>query len=544
MQNAWGQTFLLSTAVFATLLTPFSVTLNNHTIAAAGAMFTLSALWKIISWPSADRNAPESVVSQPSASTQGANASRWERNSPHPVWFAICGFFAGWTCAHELPAALLGVATFFLACRQSLVKTLVAYVPAALIPLAFFFVTNWIASGTIKPAYADYGTEKYRFVVDGVPSYWMEPKGIDRNVDSTPVYLFHCLIGHHGIFSLTPIWLLLIPAWFASMKAPRSFAPSAHLPAALRQLSWLSLVLTLVVLGFYFSRTENYNYGGNTSGLRWALWLVPFWLVTLIPIVDAWSEAKAFRLAVVPLFLVSAYSAWSRVENPWRQPWIFEWMEARGWIDFSEPRPPLAHPLWTWIAAVPDVSDGRPRWMEFVNASAAYGGCRMRLEAVPSRDNTNHVLLTATRRCDQGEPQTICRVEIDRTAFLHGSSPSEFLRWPDAGVSEDRRRAESSFLSGLPVLQTFRPGVIRYRKTPLRRDAFRCQHALAQARLDQERRQYRCDIWLCEELPFGLAEVEFQVFDAATGLLLRQERWQAAASEPPPPPQAQWSPAP
>ena len=35
--------------------------------------------------------------------------------------------------------------------------------------------------------------------------------GIDRGEPSPAVYALHVLVGHHGIFSLTPIWLL--SAW-------------------------------------------------------------------------------------------------------------------------------------------------------------------------------------------------------------------------------------------------------------------------------------------------------------------------------------------
>jgi hypothetical protein len=559
--HSFARGFVLSTAVFATLLTPFCTTLNNHSVAAAGAMLTIYALWKIErGYRSWGRKAPETGRELATEHNQGADAPRSEDLQPSSFWFALCGFFSAWTCAHELPAALLGVATFLLACRRSLVKTLVAYVPAAMVPLAFFFVTTWLATGGLKPAYSDYGTEKYRFVVEGVPSYWMEPKGIDIVRDSTPVYLMHCLVGHHGLFSLTPVWLLLLPAWawlvWTAIWRQRSPVldsgerlevdpddiGGAQTSAALRTISWLSLALTVAVLGFYLSRTENYNYGGNTAGLRWLLWLVPFWLATLIPLAERWSPSWIFRLAVIPLFLLSAYSAWSRIDNPWRHPWIFEWMQKTGRVDLSEPRPDLPHRQWTWFTAVPDVGDGQPRWMEFVNASATTGACRLRVEARPAASgDANRVRLLITRRCGNAEAEPLCDVELDRVAFENGAEPDVFLHWPDDIATADRQR-QMAFLRGLPRKQEYRPGVIRYRKTPLRRDAFRCQHVLARTNADT--RNYRCDLWKCEELPFGVAEYEFQVHDAATGLLLRQERWQAAASEPPPLPHAQWTPLP
>lgn len=530
MLSAWGHGVLLTSAVFATLLTPFAVTLNNHTVAAIGAMLTVYSWYLIL---------------------RHANANPW--------WFAMCGFFAAWTCAHELPAALLGVITFLSCAWRNWWNTLRAYVPAAVIPLAFFFVTNWIATGSLKPAYSNYGNEKYRFVVEGVPSYWLEPKGIDQNLDTAPMYLFHCLVGHHGIFSLTPLWLLLIPAWIAACIFRRS-ANAAGMESVLSRnadalvaISRWTVLLTVTVLGFYFTRTENYNYGGVTAGLRWVLWLTPLWLTSLIPLMDRWSDRKVFRLAIVPLFLLSAFSAWSRIDNPWRHPWIFTWMESRGLIDISEPRPRLVNAqgqerkLWTWIAAVPDCSDGEERWMEFVNAQSPSGMCRLRLTAGPT-SSPDAAALQVTKTCGAGDPSSICRVQIDRRKLANGAKPAELVRWPDADVSPAQQQADLAFLRGLPLLKEFRPGVVRYRKTLLRTDAFRCQHALSQVEADaptgHRKWRYRCDVWLCDELPFGIAEVEFQVHDVTTGLQLHQERWQAADCYPPPLPHAQWSPSP
>ena len=52
----------------------------------------------------------------------------------------------------------------------------------------------------------------YTYNVNGreVKSYWLDRQGIDRGEPSKAVYALHCLVGHHGIFSLTPIWLLSV----------------------------------------------------------------------------------------------------------------------------------------------------------------------------------------------------------------------------------------------------------------------------------------------------------------------------------------------
>ena len=38
----------------------------------------------------------------------------------------------------------------------------------------------------------------------------------------------------------------------------------------------VGLALMIVVVGFYLFKSD--NYGGFTNGLRWLMWLTPFWL--------------------------------------------------------------------------------------------------------------------------------------------------------------------------------------------------------------------------------------------------------------------------
>src|SRR5205823_8216539 len=89
--------------------------------------------------------------------------------------------------------------------------TLFFFVPYALIPIAAYFATNHAALGEFTPAYEKFGGPWYNF--DG--SHWAKRgtplgKGIDFNDEPTRVYAFHLLLGHHGWFSLTPVFLLAL----------------------------------------------------------------------------------------------------------------------------------------------------------------------------------------------------------------------------------------------------------------------------------------------------------------------------------------------
>jgi len=195
------------------------------------------------------------------------------------------------------------------------------FVPAAILPLAFFFYTNWLCTGGLLPFQANFGAANdtfYEYVYKGVPSYWMAPSPQDLGESSGLVYLFHCTFGHHGIFSLSPIFLLTIAGWSRLNR-----------PSRLRIVGWLSLVLTIWVLAFYPGTTHRYTYGGSTSGLRWAFWLIPLWLLAIVPALDEWGHRRAVRIGTAVLLVASVFSATFPHNNPWQQPWIWDVIEQR-----------------------------------------------------------------------------------------------------------------------------------------------------------------------------------------------------------------------
>jgi hypothetical protein len=319
--------YLVAAAAFGTYLSTYSVTFNNHTAAAIGLVFALFFALRIIA---------------------DGSRSWWD--------FALCGFASAWVTTNELPAAVFGLAMFGLMCWYDWRRTLFVFVPAALVPIAAFIVTTWLQTGSWKPFYLSYGTEKYIYIRDGVPSYWAEPKGIDRNLDSPLVYLANCIIGHHGILSLSPMFAITVLSWCRlwSRRGERS-----------RPLVWLGLAMTVVILGFYLSRTENYNYGGNTVALRWAIWLVPFWLLAMLPTLDDFADLRWFRGLAIVLLAGSTFSAWEAIGNPWRPSWLYRVMEDAGWIDYRDRDPALPRPLRTWFASLPPAgSDPQREWIE------------------------------------------------------------------------------------------------------------------------------------------------------------------------------------
>jgi len=212
----------------------------------------------------------------------------------------------------------------------------VAFVPAALLVAVAALGTNILAHGDWRTPYAHRGVGDNWYDYPG--SYWLPEnvRGIDRGESSPLVYAFNVLIGHHGLFSLTPIWLLSAAGCAIWVSNRRNTPPAAHHSSDRAILAAFTLITSLVVLAFYLSRPQiDRNYGGGTCCLRWLLWLSPLWLLTLVPSADCLGQSRFGRPAAIALLVGSAFSAAYAADNPWVHPWIFDYWTAMGWIDYK-----------------------------------------------------------------------------------------------------------------------------------------------------------------------------------------------------------------
>lgn len=296
----WGKIFVFASAAFATFLSAFDITINNHLIAAAAAAVTIDAVVRIV----------------------------WE-NERRVRWFIIAGFAAAFTAANELPALSLTVPALGAILLRAPRATLIAALPAALLVLAASMGTNRLAHGTWSPPYAHrHGPGnwyEYTYERDGKirESYWTNPTGVDQGEPSIGRYAAQVLIGHHGIYSLTPIWLLTLFGWGLAIQ--RREWPLWPLTAVVAAIS-------IVCITFYIQQPlQERNFGGLTSGFRWVFWLAPLWLVTMLPAADVMARyrtARAFSLLLLAISVMSvSYPTW----NPWTHPWMMRWFESMGW---------------------------------------------------------------------------------------------------------------------------------------------------------------------------------------------------------------------
>jgi hypothetical protein len=344
--NDWSWLFSLVAAGFGTYLLPFTQTLNNHTIAAFGAFFALYQFLAI-----------------------------WDAGKLAGWRFAVAGFCAAFAAVNELPAlAFLALLACLLAVRF-FGKTLLVFVPAAVIPLVAFAGSQYAVFGEFKLAYESFGTDEYLY--EG--SFWKTPLDLDalnEHPEPHAIYLFHMTLGHHGFFSLTPLfvfslwgilrvlgaptrtwpalgWLALLAfaglaafyiydpsAWkaggpfvayrwllyglIAVLAIGTSFVLARRATEPLLALALITAVLSVVVVAFYTGNPLARNYGGSTQGLRWLFWLIPFWLLLLSKGVEAGQDRRTVRVLALLALGISALSVGYAMRNPWSHPWILD----------------------------------------------------------------------------------------------------------------------------------------------------------------------------------------------------------------------------
>ena len=192
----------------------------------------------------------------------------------------------------------------------------------------------------------------------------------------------------------------------------------------------------------------------------------------------------------------------------------------------------LKKPLWTWFASLPDSADGEPAWIEFNVAQPGLTPRTVRLTAQPASKEPNNTLVklevheswSDSKRSDRDRA-----LLIDAQQFHRGAPPADFLRWDNPNVRSEQQQSDLAFVRGLPRKVPYEARVTRYLKTSLRREALHCVQAAAHVTFGKDVTEkpmnHRCDVWLNDDVPFGVAQVEFRVSDPQSGATLFQERW-------------------
>ena len=158
-------------------------------------------------------------------------------------------------------------------------------------------------------------------------TYWKDGnrRGVDRGEPSKLTYLMNLTIGHHGLFSLTPIWLLIPVGWILGLTGGDPTLRRFHLAV---------ITASTVCFLFYLNRPLiDRNYGGVSVCFRWLLWFAPLWLVTISHAIEYLERWRLGRFAVIALLSFSLFSVATSLQTPWQSPWIYRFWTFLGWLE-------------------------------------------------------------------------------------------------------------------------------------------------------------------------------------------------------------------
>lgn len=300
-ESLFDRAFCLVAAAFGTFITSYAVTLNNHTPAALVCFFILYVVRRL----SQVRDGPP----QPAR-------DRSNRTAQH----VVAGLLAGLLPSLDFLAVPFCVCVFAWLLWKDRRRCLAAFVPAAAAPIAAFFVTNWLVMESLLPAYAFKFTELYRYP----GSFWESPRGIAANTDSTLFYLFNMLLGHHGWFSHTPLFIPLAAAMLIRWRRGPDGLPGFNL--------FVLANFALVTVFHLFNGSR--DYGGTCQGLRWLFWMIPLWLFALPCEMRAAPRSRPALAVLIAALALSAFSMFHALGEPWGASWLHRLFRACGWVAY------------------------------------------------------------------------------------------------------------------------------------------------------------------------------------------------------------------
>jgi len=247
-----------------------------------------------------------------------------------PYHWPLAGFILGVGPAIDPPGlAIMGALALYLFMYDRR-KTLVWFLPALLPGVLLHFVLAYQITGSLKLFYFNSELKAFKGF------YFKNAGGIDGLKEPKYVYAFNTLLGHHGLFSMTPLYCFGLYELVRSIKV--------------RRLLGVSLVCagTIVAfLGFFIFRTR--NYGGWCVGMRWFVPIMPLLLLYFGLWVDRVRLSRPLWTAVLLAFGVSCFNVQDALSCPLQYSVWHNWLENapnRGRVGktFNLPKPRAPRP--------------------------------------------------------------------------------------------------------------------------------------------------------------------------------------------------------
>jgi hypothetical protein len=231
-----------------------------------------------------------------------------QQRDAKPWHWPIAGFVLGILPAIDLPAmAITSLIALYLFTFDKK-KTLLWFLPALVPGLLLHFALSYEISGSFKPFYFNSELKKFK------EFYFRRPGGIDGLREPKWLYAFNTLLGHHGLFSMTPLYGFGLYELVRSFKARRFVAESLVVAASV-----------LAFLIFFIWKTR--NYGGWCVGMRWYVPIMPLLLLYFGLWIDRIRLTRLVWTFVILAFGVSCFNVQDALSSPFQYSVWHNWLE-------------------------------------------------------------------------------------------------------------------------------------------------------------------------------------------------------------------------
>jgi hypothetical protein len=265
---------------FATLGVAYATAINNHSISAAMGLVGLYYACRI----------------------------RHQRDAKLRHWVQS-GLCFGFMTSVDLPSGAFMVAAFFYLATYDWRRTLLLFVPAMLPGIVIHQSLTYGITGSWKPTYLNSDLK------DFADNYFRQKRtGIDGLNEPKHIYGFNVLFGHHGLFSMTPLFFLSAWEIIRSIRF-RRFLPETLLVAS----------LVLVITSFYIFKSR--NYGGWSVGMRHMVPIMPLLVLYFGLWLDRVRLTQWVWAGVLAAFSVSAFHVQDGLTSP------FQFSVWHNWLD-------------------------------------------------------------------------------------------------------------------------------------------------------------------------------------------------------------------
>jgi hypothetical protein len=237
------------------------------------------------------------------------------------------GLAFGYSFAIDIPTGVMGFAAAVYLATYDWRRTLLVFCPAMLPGVLTHQLLNYAITGSMIPTYMN------NELKDFADNYFRHRRsGIDALKEPKHIYAFNVLLGHHGLFSMTP--LFCFSAWELGLCIKRR----TRLPEALFALGGI-----VAITAFFIFRSA--NYGGWCVGMRH---LVPV-MALLVVFFGVWLDrvhiTKTVWAGVVAAFAVSGFHVQDGLTSPF---------QFSVWHNFLDDAPNRGRVGKEWNLAKPD----------------------------------------------------------------------------------------------------------------------------------------------------------------------------------------------